>query len=357
MAIAAPQNAEGIGGYDYSFVDTPHDRFICKICYLPSRDPYLSECCGHLICRSCLENAEKATTITNACPTCRNEEFNIFANKAIDREIRELLIYCTNKEKGCKWQGELNDINKHLDSSEGCPFEMIQCEYHSVGCKQGKLARKDLETHNKQRIEEHLRMTKNELTNANNKLDDAMKQINSLLTLMKLQLCPSPIAANSRFVKLNTMAEIFESECPVIIKVSDFNDKKESEIFWLSEPFYSHKNGYKICLFVDAAGSDDGKGTHTSVGLILMKGQHDNELPWPLKLKFQIKLLNQLNNSGHMHIVNYQEVDNRDISFRVTEDNMAPLGCCIPQFVSHLELFNSHHYLKNDCLFFQVTKL
>ena len=44
MAIATPNT---IGGYDYSFVDTPHDRYICNICHLPSKDPCVSECCGH----------------------------------------------------------------------------------------------------------------------------------------------------------------------------------------------------------------------------------------------------------------------------------------------------------------------
>ena len=84
MAIATPNV---IGGYDYEFVDTPADRVICNICHLPSRDPYLSECCGHLFCKSCLDNVKKASTITNDCPVCRDEEFTTFRNKAIDREV------------------------------------------------------------------------------------------------------------------------------------------------------------------------------------------------------------------------------------------------------------------------------
>ena len=124
MAIATPNN---IAGYDYKFVDTPHDRYICKICHLPSRDPYLSVCCGHVFCKSCLDNVKKASAITNACPVCRDEEFVTFPNRQGDREIRSLHMYCTNKEKGCKWQGELNDINKHLGNSDGCYFEEVKC--------------------------------------------------------------------------------------------------------------------------------------------------------------------------------------------------------------------------------------
>ena len=36
--------------------------------------------------------------------------------------------------------------------------------------------------------------------------------------------------------------------------------------------------GYKMCLRGDAAGSGDGKGTHLSMFLYLMKGSHDDEL-------------------------------------------------------------------------------
>ena len=124
MAIATPKV---FGGYDYSFVDTPHDRYICKICHLPSREPYLSECCGHVFCKACLDNVKKAAAITDACPICRDEEFVTFRNRQADREIKCLLIYCTNKEKGCEWQGEVNDIDSHLGNTDGCQFEEVKC--------------------------------------------------------------------------------------------------------------------------------------------------------------------------------------------------------------------------------------
>ena len=117
----------GLGGHDYKFLEITPDRLLCQICHFPSRDPYMSECCGHLFCKSCLDIAKKAVNISKACPVCREEEFKTFCNKAIDREVRGLYIYCTNREKGCEWQGELNDINKHLKSSTGCQFEELKC--------------------------------------------------------------------------------------------------------------------------------------------------------------------------------------------------------------------------------------
>ena len=117
-----------IGGYDHSFVNSLHDRFIRKICLLPSREPYLTDCCGAIFCRSCLkEYSRHATIVSTACPTCRQEHFGSMINKQIDREIRNLHIYCTNKEKGSEWQGELNDISNHLRNSDGCQFEEVKC--------------------------------------------------------------------------------------------------------------------------------------------------------------------------------------------------------------------------------------
>ena len=63
------------GGYDYECVDTPLDNLVCKICHYPSREPHLTVCCGHTFCKSCLENAQRSTVISNVCPMCRLEQF------------------------------------------------------------------------------------------------------------------------------------------------------------------------------------------------------------------------------------------------------------------------------------------
>ena len=386
MEIATPTNT---GGYDYDVINTPPDRLMCKICHLPSRDPYLSVCCGHVFCKSCLDNVKKFATITNLCPVCRDEKFVTYPQKEADREIRNLHIYCTNKKKGCQWQGELNDISNHLRNSDGCqfkevkcsnecgkmiqrqyltshvetecprrkvncqychdtgehqfiegqhkeecpklplpcpnncevgsvpredmeahkkecPLEMIQCEYYSVGCKRARLARKDQENHNKEKMEEHLIMTKNELTSAKVQLHDtkveldtAMKQINSLALLVNAQLSPTISNVDLISIQLDTLTTVFKFECPVTIKMTEFKDRKKSKKEWWSKSFYTHKKGYKMCLGVDAASHGEGRGTHVSVYMYLMKGPHDDELTWPLRGEFEIKLLNQISDSEH----------------------------------------------------------
>ena len=51
----------------------------------------------------------------------------VVQNKLSDQKINCLCILCTNKEKGCEWQGELNNINNHLGNSDGCQFDKVKC--------------------------------------------------------------------------------------------------------------------------------------------------------------------------------------------------------------------------------------
>ena len=128
---ATPNNANLRGGYDYSFVNTPPDELVCKICHHPSREPHLSVCCGHTFCKTCLEDAKQAVTVDeevkNSCPMCREKNFSAFQNKRDERAIKSLHVFCTNKGKGCDWQGEMNSIVGHLANSDGCPFEEVSC--------------------------------------------------------------------------------------------------------------------------------------------------------------------------------------------------------------------------------------
>ena len=428
MAIATFN--DNIGGYSYDFICTLHDRFVCKICHFPSRDSYLSVCCGHGFCKSCLDNLKKTAAITYTCPVCRDEEFVTFPNKQADREIKSLHIYCTNKEEGCEWQGALNSICSHLGNSDGCqfealkcsnecgkmiqrqyftchvetecprrkidclychdtgehqfiegqhkeecpklplpcpnqceigsipredmeahrkecPLEMIQCEYHDVGCEV-KVARQDQMKHNQELMEDHLMMTKNDLTGTKAQLNIVSKQLNDLVSIWR--------------IILDIMATVVKKSghqiCPITIKMSEFNSKNEDRVLWYSDSFYTHNKGYKMCLRIDAAGYGKGKDTHLSVFLYLMKGPHDDELTWPLKGKFEIKLFNQISDSEHYSkTVTY---DDDDGVARVTEGDRAKNGWGHQQFICNeqkIMITPTCQYLKDDSLFFEVTKL
>ena len=384
------------------------------------------QCCeGQTICKSCLDQWQ-ITAGNMKCPVCRAEEGGFSQNYHMKREIKSLHIYCTNKEKGCEWQGELNDINNHLGNSDGCrfeevkcsnecgkmiqrryltshvetecprckvncqychdtgkhqfiegqhkeecpklplpcpnkcevgsvlredmevhreecPLEMIQCEYYSVGCKRVKLARKDMEEHDNEKMKEHLMMTNHELTNTKAQLAAALKQMTNLTAA----LIKSPNSNNDiRSVHLDSLATLFKfgnQVCPVSIKMPDYGNKKTNAVQWFSDPFYTHNNGYKMCLCVDPAGYDDGEGTHLSVFLFLMKGPYDDELTWPLRGKFEIKLLNQISDNEH-HSMTSKYDDNIPDEFtnRVTEGDRNRDGWGWTKYITNGNLNRQH---------------
>ena len=73
-------------------------------------------------------------------------------------------------------------------------------------------------------------------------------------------------------------------------------------------------------LCVDAAGYGDGIGTHLSVSLHFRKGPHDDELAWPLRGMFEIKLLNQISDSKHHSIMVTYDC--------TTSDECSSVGSC-----------------------------
>ncbi|XP_065900843.1 TNF receptor-associated factor 4-like [Dysidea avara] len=537
MAIATPTE---IGGYEHKFVDVPQDRYICKICYYPSRDPYLSVCCGNVFCKSCLDNVKKATneatsTITYACPICRadEKEFVTFPNKQLDREVKSFRVMCTNKERGCEWQGELNNINNHLGNSDGCqfediqcynecgkmlqrrylashvetecprhktdcqychftgehqfiegehkeqcpklptpcpnkcevgsvpredieahkeecplemvwclnkcnkilqrqnlpshflidcphhvvkchychtmkerqfimsslhlnmcpklplpcpnkceigsvpredmeahrkecPLEILQCEYHNVGCEE-RMMRKDLEIRKKEKMEKHLSLTTLQLTTALKRIDTLVIALQPIVPqaydcYKDMHSATSIITAAQRSLNLTTMAAMIKSGsqvCPVIVNVTEFSKKKRDQVDCYSDPFYSHDKGYKLSVHTYFDGCGSGKGTHLSVFLFLMKGPHDDELTWPLRGKFELKLLNQINDCEHYsRTVTYDDRADDDTAGRVTVGNRAGWG--YHKLISNEDLQKitpTYQYLKDDCIFLQVSKL
>ena len=445
------------GGYEYEFVNPVPDRCVCNICHLPSRDAYMTgQCCrGLTICKSCLDQWQITAGNAAICPVCREEEGGFHPNYPIAREVKSLHIYCTNKEKGCEWQGELHDINHHLGNSDGCqfeevkcsnecgkmiqrqyltshvetecphrkvncqychdevfiegqhkeecpklplpcpnncevgsvpredmeahrkecPLEMIQCEYYSVGCKCVKLARKDQGNHDDEKMKEHLMMIKHrlsklddiehELTDTKAQLAAALRQTANLTAiLMNAWFGRDTVAsrANIRSIHLDSIVALFKcgtQVCPATIKLTEYSINKRDGVQWNSDPFYTHYKGYKMCLRVHADGKGDGAGTHLSVFLHLMKGPHDDELTWPLRGKFEIKLLNQISDSEHysMTVTFGDKVE--DSRGRVIDDTKSK-GWGRTRYISNEDLnevTSTCCYLKDDCLFFQITKL
>ena len=135
----------GYGGYDYEFVDKLDSKYYCLVCQNVLREPMLTDCCGIHYCQSCLQQCNRS--YITQCPHCRKQNYHKMLDKQLEREIRELQIYCVNhSRKNCLWEGEVSKLSEHLSSS--CPQrESVNCcEKCPNGC--GKLIKsREIETH------------------------------------------------------------------------------------------------------------------------------------------------------------------------------------------------------------------
>ncbi len=91
------------------------------------------------------------------------------------------------------------------------------------------------------------------------------------------------------------------------IVMDNFEQHKRDNDQWFSPPVYTHPQGYKICLSVDANGWGGGKGTHVSVAVHFMRGEFDDSLKWPFRGSISIQLVDQNRQPNTIHTLVYDD--------------------------------------------------
>ena len=134
-------------------------------------------------------------------------------------------------------------------------------------------------------------------------------------------------------------------------RIPDLGQRKRDAIEELvtsifSPPFYTGRNGYKMCIRAYLNGDGMGYKTHLSLFFVLMKGEYDPLLKWPFDHKVSLILVDQ---SHRKHIVQTFKPTVESSSFQrpVSDMNVAS-GC--PQF-SKLSALDDENYVKDDVIF------
>ena len=136
-------------GYDCKFVETPPQVLPteCSICLHIPQEPHLVSCCGQHFCKSCIEHTQSEN---KPCPLCNQPDFTATLDKSVQRHLNALKVYCTNKEQGCEWVGELRQLDHHLNVNARSGEELTGCEFVEVSCIHGcggRLQRRSLTEH------------------------------------------------------------------------------------------------------------------------------------------------------------------------------------------------------------------
>ena len=86
-------------------------------------NPYSMSCCNSYICENCLLHLQHGST--TKCPTCGNCDYDFESSLSKRDEVDLLLLKCSNNSKGCKWRGQLGELDIHL---------FINCLYAEISC-------------------------------------------------------------------------------------------------------------------------------------------------------------------------------------------------------------------------------
>ena len=138
--------------------------------------------------------------------------------------------------------------------------------------------------------------------------------------------------------------------------ITEYSKRKQFNNHYCSPPFTTSPQGYRLCLKVRANGSGSGKGSHLSIYVHIMKGQHDDHLQWPFTGTIIIELLNWLENKGHYKVT--LSIDTNNGIVRVTKGEYGnALG--YHQFISQSSLNSSTNpqYLYQDCIRVRVQAI
>ena len=235
-------------------------------------------------------------------------------------ECQNYPILCPNS---CtKRKLKRGNLEEHLLT---CPDETVPCSFSEVGCNE-KIKRQCLQDHIEANMIQHQMM----MCNSFKQMSDSFKQMKQENSVLKEALRNTQQRAD---YQINGHAlEIFKGDrdtkwgdylhslplisdnasdpvSPVIIKWPDYSEVKQiakekhakscTEVAYYTRPFYTHPGGYKMQAKIYPYEVGSGGDTCMSIYVGFMKGENDDHLTWPFKGDVMIKILNQLENTGH----------------------------------------------------------
>ena len=116
-----------------------------------------------------------------------------------------------------------------------------------------------------------------------------------------------------------------------------------------SPPFYTGRNGYKMCIRAYLNGDGSGEGTHLSIFFVLMKGEYDPLLQWPFDNKVSLVLVDQ---NQKKHLVQTFKPNLQSSSFQRPKSDMNVASGC-PEFAK-LSVLDDPSYVKDDVMYIKA---
>ena len=180
------------------------------------------------------------------CPTCNEARFDLFQNKGLQQPLYGFRVFCSNKESGCDWQGELGQLEEHVSTQ--CPLSYVKCEFSDAGCD-AKVYRKDLPSHLEENMVTHMSL----LARENRRLEEQDVLVTRENESLKRELKYRKEQIEA--IRRQRDDPAFAACVPPIVLCSEL-PAMEPGMVWRSEPFYSGIAGYKLQFEVKLVSKD-----------------------------------------------------------------------------------------------------
>ena len=388
----------------YDFVEElgPPADYFCPVTFELLTDPrQTNSCCGKHLSRVVAEHLEAEG---KPCPLCKKAPLKTMADLFFKCKVMELKVKCSHKSVGCKWVGELGELENHLNvgSVQGqCSFVYVICPLKCGQCIQ----RHYIDDHRTNKCANrpftckycNYKATYERIINDHwpkcqcyplvcpNKCSTEVMERRFLQSHLN-KICPNQSISckfshagcqgetvrqkmqdhldtkkDEHLALVSAKCEKLENELtglkitftkiapkPVFIPppemiMSNFETLKTDDQRWRTAPFYTHVGGYKMCLKVHANGQGSAKGTHIGVFVFMMKGEFDSHLRWPFKGEVTVQLVNQREGGGIYERKPVELSDYNkcsDVFQSVTESDRASRGWGYDKFIPHDDLYN-----------------
>ena len=245
-------------------------------------------------------------------------------------------VPCPNQ---CGSTIQRQNIDSHV--ADECPLTTINCDFNHVGCAV-KLPRQDMPEHLRENLLTHISL----LATSHAKQQADIASLVEENKQLRIELAPL-----QQMLTVNS-----EPIGAPVLTITNFQQYKRDGDERFSPPVYTHYQGYKICLIVNANGKGTGEGTHVTVCVYFMRGEFDDSLKWPFRGAISYQLLDQVNGKDNKtHTVPYDDTVPNECCTRVTEGERSLNGWGALKFIAHTEL--EPKYLRNDTLLFQIHKV
>jgi len=162
------------------------------------------------------------------------------------------------------------------------------------------------------------------------------------------------------YQQLPRQEQVYSYDGQLIWKIDDVCQKcaearDNPDSFLSSPPFYTSRDGYKMCVRLHLNGYGRDRGSRMSLFFVVMEGEYDPILEWPFSRHIEVRLMGQAGSRGD-DVVAHVQLHPGDASFAqpVQDMNQVPDPGAEPHCSIPLDNLSSGAYVRGDAMFVKV---